>query len=127
MARGSRPAAFRSAIQPCKTACETAATGVPPFARRLSDGEAQLIDVFGQLFLQRERHRPREFDAAARRQLRLGQQNLGRRRERHHLAGARHRRGQGQGAALTGRRRIGCLVDHQPFGLVLAGCGEAQQ
>ena len=59
--------------------------------------KAQLIDVFGELLFQGERHGPSELDAAAGGQFRLRQQNLRGRRKRHDLAGARHRRRQGKG------------------------------
>jgi hypothetical protein len=60
---------------------ETTATGVLPAWTAPADRKIQVIDVFGELFFERKRHRTRELGAAAGRKVRLCEQHLGRRRE----------------------------------------------
>ena len=91
------------------------------------DGETQLVDVLGELLLERKGHRARQLGSAARRQLRLGEENLRRGRERNHLRRAGQHRREAQGSALLGVDRRTGLVDAQPFGLVLTGSGYAEQ
>ena len=127
MATGSMPAAASCAIQPCSVARATTATGVRPFGQASAERETQLIDILGELFLERERHGPGEFHAAARRQLRLGQQDLRGGGEHHDARGARHGGGQAQGTALARRARPPRVLDAEPLGILFAGCGKAQQ
>ncbi len=86
-----------------------------------------MIDVFGEELFQGKGHGAGELDAAARGQLGLSHEHLGCRGERHDLPAARDRRRQGQGPPLPQGLGQARVVDHEPFGLFLAGRGKAEQ